>query len=229
MTDGGGDERLTRCCTEADCERLEYQGADAEVDLADWLEYGPRDTTQELIDVLVDRGVEGSTLLDVGAGVGMVHVSLLEAGASRATDIDLSREYLRVAREEAERRGLGERIEHRYGDVVALASEDGGLRAAEVVTADAVICCYPDLTAWVDAVVSVEPRLIGLTYPSDAWWSRVELRALNLWWALTRTPDSYFIHRRRDVDRLFTGAGYAQAYWGGTRGWKVVVYERRTS
>ena len=227
MTDGGPDERLAPCCSDADCQRLEYQGADAEDDLADWLEYGPRDTTQELIDVLVDHGVEGAEILDVGAGVGMVHVALLEAGAARATDIDLSREYLRVAREEAERRGLGERIEHRFGDVVALAAQDGGLPTVEVVTADAVICCYADLPAWVDAVVSAEPRLIGLTYPSDAWWSRLELRALNVWWALTRTPDSYFIHRRRDVDRLLGAGGYGQVYWGGTRGWKVAVYERR--
>jgi rhodanese-related sulfurtransferase len=35
------------------------------------------------------------------------------------------------------------------------------------------------------------------------------------------------VHRRREVDRLFRDAGYRETYWGGTRGWKVVVYERR--
>jgi hypothetical protein len=28
------------------------------------------------------------------------------------------------------------------------------------------------------------------------------------------------------VDRLFGEAGFEEIYWGGTRGWKVVVYER---
>jgi hypothetical protein len=158
-----------------------------------------------------------------------VHVSLLEAGAARATDIDLSREYLRVAEKEATNRGIADRVEYRYGDVVALANEDGGLPAADVVTADAVICCYPYLPEFVDAVASVSPWLIGLTYPSDAWWSRVELHALNAWWTLTRQPDRWHVHRRREVDRLLGDAGYGEVYWGGTRGWKVVVYERRTS
>lgn len=215
-----------RCCSAEDIERLEWEGTNAEDDLEAWLELGPRETTQELIDVLVDRGVVGAAVLDVGAGVGMVHVSLLEAGAARAIDVDLSREYLRVARAEADRRGLAERIAYRYGDVAALAAADGGLPAADVVTADAVICCYPYLPEFVDAVLSVEPRLIGLTYPSDRWWSRAELHALNLWWAVTRQPDRWHVHRRRDVDRLFADAGYGEGYWGGTRGWKVVVYER---
>jgi magnesium-protoporphyrin O-methyltransferase len=216
-----------RCCSDEDIARLEWEGVGAEDDLEAWLEEGPRETTQELIDVIVDHGIEGATLLDVGAGVGTIHISLLEAGAARAVDIDLSREYLRVAREEAVERGLVERIEHRYGDVVALAADDGGLPPADVVTADAVICCYPYLPEFVDAVVSVGPRIIGLTYPSDAWWSRAELHALNLWWTLTRHPDRWHVHRRREVDRLFRDAGYRETYWGGTRGWKVVVYERR--
>ncbi len=65
-----------------------------------------------------------ATVLDIGAGVGMIHVSLLEAGAARAVDVDASRQYLDVAREEAERRGLAERVDYRYGDVVALAAND---------------------------------------------------------------------------------------------------------
>jgi magnesium-protoporphyrin O-methyltransferase len=226
MTEAIPSERPARCCSEEDIERLEYEGAAAEDDLRAWIDEGPRETTAELIDVLVDRGVGGATLLDVGAGVGSVHVSLLEAGAARATDIDLSREYLRVAEQEATERGMAHRIDYRYGDLVALAADNGGLPAADIVTADAVICCYPYLPEFVDAVASVEPRLIGLTYPSDAWWSRLELHALNLWWTLTRQPDRWHVHRRRDVDRLLADAGYAEVYWGGTRGWKVVVYER---
>lgn len=218
--------RPVRCCPEDELERLEYEGLSAEDDLADWLEAGPRATTQELIDVLVKRGVHGARVLDVGAGVGAVHVSLLEAGAEQAVDVDLSQEYIRVARAEAERRGLAHRIDYRYGDLTVLAQADGGLPAADVVSADAVICCYPYLPEFVDAVVSVHPRLIGLTYPSDAWWSRAELSALNLWWRLIRHPDRWYIHRRRDVNQLLDQAGYREVYWGGTRGWKVVVYAR---
>jgi methylase of polypeptide subunit release factors len=217
-------------CCEEDLARIGYDGLTAEEDLAAWLEYGARETTQELIDALVDEGVAGqevtgAAVLDIGAGVGMVHVALLEAGAARAVDVDASRDYLDTARQEAERRGLLERIEYRHGDVVALAA-DGGLPEADIVTADAVICCYPYLPEFVEAAASVHPRLIGLTWPSDALWSRAEMHLLNAWWRLTRQPDRWFVHRRGDVDELLRRAGFEEAYWGGTRGWKVAVYRR---
>lgn len=216
-------------CCEKDLEQLGYDGWGAADDLAAWREAGPRETTQELIDVLIGEGIAGASVLDIGAGVGMVHVALLEASAARAVDVDASRDYLDVAHEEAERRGLADRIDYRYGDVVALATADGGLPSADVVTADSVICCYPYLPEFVRAAVSVHPRLIGLTWPSDALWSRAEMHALNLWWALTRKPDRWFIHRRREVEELMRDAGFEEAYWGGTRGWKVAVYRYKAS
>lgn len=45
----------------------------------------------------------------------MVHVALLEAGASRAIDVDASREYLAAARAEAERRELADRVDYTAG------------------------------------------------------------------------------------------------------------------
>ena len=214
------------CCTE-DLERIGFDGFDATEDLEIWREEGNRDTTQELIDVLVEEGIDGATVLDVGAGVGMVHVALLEAGAARAVDVDATRAYLDAAREEAEQRGLAERIDYRWGDLVALANTDGGLPPADIVTADAVICCYPYLPEFLAAAASVHPRLIGLVWPSDVWYHRAELHLLNLWWRITGTRDRFFVHRRREVERLLAVDGFESVYGGGTRWWKVDVYRRR--
>ncbi|MGZ8690915.1 MAG: class I SAM-dependent methyltransferase, partial [Aeromicrobium sp.] len=46
------------------------------------------------------------TVLDIGGGVGAVHHELLHSGAATAVDVDASRAYIAVAREEAERQGL---------------------------------------------------------------------------------------------------------------------------
>ena len=99
-------------CCEEDLERLGYDGWGADDDLAAWREEGPRPTTQELIDFLVEHDVTGATVLDIGAGVGMVHVSLLEAGAARAIDVDASRDYLGAARGggRAARSGAADRL-----------------------------------------------------------------------------------------------------------------------
>lgn len=212
-----------RFCCDQDLERLGYDGRYAPQDLAEWRRRGPRPASQELIDAIHRQGVGGAALLDIGAGVGMVHLELLSAGAATAVDVDASRDFLAVARAEAERRGLAERVEYRYGDVVELAAE---LPAADIVTLDSVICCYPYLPALLRAAVRPGPRLVGLTYPHEAWWMRAALHASNIVSALRRRPDHYYIHRRSEIDRLMGEAGFVAIHRGGTRVWRVVVYRR---
>ena len=210
-----------RFCCDEDLALIGYDGRDAQKDLAAWRSRGPRPTTQELIDVIRAHGVDGTTVLDVGAGVGAVHTALLEAGAASATDVDASPEYLAVARAEAERRGLLDRVTYRYGDLVELA---GDVPPTDVVTLDSVVCCYPYLPALMAAVVTVSPRLVGLTYPRDVWWMLAVMRLFNLVHALRRSPARYFAHRHRQLHSLMAAAGYPEIYDGGSPAWRVVVY-----
>ncbi|MBA3687726.1 MAG: methyltransferase domain-containing protein [Chloroflexi bacterium] len=216
-------DHARRFCSDEELEQIGYDGHGAAGDLERWRCCGVPPATQELINVLRAEGVGSATLLDVGAGVGIVHLSLLEAGAAKAVDVDASRDYLAAARGEAERRGLADRVDYRYGDVVELAAE---LPAADIVTLDAVICCYPHHAALLRAAVRPGPRLVGLIYPHDAWWSRVRMHLSNLIWALRRRPDHWYIARRAQIDRVMGEAGYGAAHRGGTRSWKVVVYRR---
>jgi SAM-dependent methyltransferase len=210
-----------RFCCDEDIALLAYDGLGAEKDLAKWRHGDLHPATRELIDVIREDGVEGATLLDVGAGVGAVHITLLEAGASTAVNVDASREYLATARAEAERRGLANRVEYRYGDVVELAP---GLPPADIVTLDSVICCYPYLAALLRAAVSRTPRVVGLTYPRDVWWMQAYMRLWNLSHAVQRSRARYFIHRHADVNRLMAELDFAKAHDGGTREWRVVLY-----
>jgi SAM-dependent methyltransferase len=210
------------CCNE-DLALLGYDGQGADRDLAKWRSHRLHPATRELISVIRGAGVEGAALLDIGAGVGAVHITLLEAGAATAIDVDASREYLATARAEAERRGLAGRVEYRYGDAVEL---DGELPVADIVTLDSVICCYPYLPPLLGAAVNRNPRLVGLTYPRDVWWMRAYMRIWNLAQAVRQSRARYFIHRHADVGRLLAEAGYANVHEGGTRGWRVVVYRR---
>jgi magnesium-protoporphyrin O-methyltransferase len=210
-----------RFCCDEDLAVIGYDGRDAGKDLASWHRRGPRPATQELIDAIRAHGVDGATLLDVGAGVGAVHITLLEAGAATAIDVDASREYLAIARAEAERRGLDGRVEYRYGDLVELAA---GLPPADIVTMDSVICCYPYLPALLAAAVMRRPRLVGLTYPRDAWWMLAYARLFNMAHAVRRSPVRGFAYRHRQVRGLMAGAGYAEIYDGGSPGWRVVLF-----
>lgn len=210
-----------RFCCDEDLARLAYDGLDAEADLARWRDGKLHLPTQELIEVVRREGVEATRVLDIGAGVGAVHVSLLEAGAAEAIDVDASREYLAAARSEAARRGLGDRVQYRYGDVVELADS---LPPADIATLDSVICCYPYLEPLLAAATRSRPRLVGFTYPRDIWWMRAYMRLYNLVHAVRRSPARYFIHRQAKVERWMAGAGYERVHQGGTREWRVVLY-----
>lgn len=216
-----GSDQPRRFCCDEDLERIGYDGHHAADDVARWRRGGPHPATQELIDVIHAEGIDGATVLDIGAGVGIIHLTLLEAGAASAIDVDASQDYLSAALAEAERRGLADRVEYRYGDIVEVAKD---LPPVDVVTLDSVVCCYPYLAPLLRAAISPHPRLVGLTYPRDSWWMRLSMRVYNVRSALRHWPDHYYIHRRADVDRLLGEAGFVGIHSGGTRTWRVMVY-----
>ena len=209
-----------RACCGQDFERL-FDEREAARDLRAWEEDGLPDSTAELVDSLLAEGVEGAMVLDVGAGIGMVHIELLTAGAASAVDVDLSRAYLAVARQEAERRGLLDRITYQYGDLVELAA---ALPPADVVALDRVICCYPDLSALLAAAVVSRPRVIGLVHPSDSWWMRASVSVFNAVSRVLRRGHFFYAHRRSEIDRFLDGRGYRLRHRGGSRVWRVSVY-----
>jgi magnesium-protoporphyrin O-methyltransferase len=107
---------------------------------------------------------------------------------------------------------------------VELAAE---LPPADIVTLDAVICCYPYLRPLLREAVTPGPRLVGLVFPHDAWWMRVALSAFNIVAHLLRRLDHYHI-RRAEIDRLMAEAGLVEIYRGGTRLWRVVLYAQES-
>lgn len=211
------------CCSHCrDAENL-FDRRDAEQRLARYRRKGPEGTTRLLVEAVRAAGVGGATLLDIGAGVGVVHHELLRAGAERATDVDASTAYLAAARAESERQGSAGRVSYLHGDFVALAPT---VEAADIVTLDRVVCCYPDMPALVGAAAGRARRLLGLVYPRDQWWVRGGIRLLNLGLAWQRTAFRVFCHPTAAVDAEVARAGLRKRLVRTRGPWQVVVYER---
>ena len=215
------DPRRCGCCDQ-DFERL-FDESEAEHDLEKWQRGKMPAATRELIEVIRATGIQGASLLDIGAGVGAVHLELLEAGAARAVDVDASSAYIAAAAAEAARRGVSDRVEHRFGDVVELAAD---LPPVDVVTLDRVICCYPDLPALLNAATASGAWLIGLVHPTDRWWLRASVAAFNAASRLLRRHHTFYVHRRTEIDRVLSSAGFVASHHGGGRVWLVTIYRR---
>ena len=166
---------MVTCCQ---CEGIERQFGrrTARWELRRFRKRGPAVTTRMLIDALRREGVSGASILDIGGGVGAIYHELLASGARNAVHVDVSPDYLAVAREEAERRGQADRVEFVRGDFVDLAAARS---ESDVVTLDRVICCYPDMDRLVALSADKARRLFGAIYPREAWWMRLAAAGVN--------------------------------------------------
>ena len=98
-------------------------------------------TARRMVEFLERRGLEGSTVLEVGGGMSEIQIELLERGAARAVNLELSPAYDEEARRLLEEHGLADRAERRVHDI---AVEPEGVEPADVVVLHRVVCCYPD-------------------------------------------------------------------------------------
>ncbi len=210
------------CCQ---CEGIEkvFNEEAVKEELEAYREEGPAETTILLIDALKEQGIEGSSLLDIGGGVGAIQFDLLEAGADRATAVDASAAYLRASKEEAERLGFAERIRHHHGDFVAISPQ---VEPSDIVTLDRVLCCYHDMRALVSASAALAKRLYGIVLPPDTWWTRAGIRVVNAFLWLTRNPYRAFIHATHEIESILAGYGLHRVFYKRLFLWQVIVYSK---
>jgi len=214
------------CCGASACES-QFDRKRAARELKSYRAHGPANaTTRAMIHLLRRAGVERSTLLDIGGGVGAIQYDLLEAGAREATAVDASTAYQEAAREEAERRGVSARIQFLLGDFVTLAPQ---VPAADIVTLDRVVCCYPDMEPLVRLSAERCRKFYGLSYPRYRWPVRAVVRIENAFRRLFRNPFRSFVHSPAVMDRLLTGLGFTLQSKVRTFAWEIVVYARDES
>ena len=201
----------------------QFGEGDARHDLRSYRKSGPATTTRWLVDGLAAGGVEGLTVLDIGAGVGAAHQALLALGAAAATDVDGSPAYVAAAREEAERLGTADRVRYEVGDFVMVAAD---VEPADLVVLDRVICCYPDMEPLVRLSAERARSRYGLVYPRDRWWLRAGATILNGLAGLARRRVRAYVHRADAVDAIVRAAGFAPRLHRTSMYWRVAVYER---
>jgi hypothetical protein len=216
---------MSSCCGDGipSCEHV-FDERTADGDLRDLRRDGPSWATRALIDALGDGLELGDvSVTDIGAGVGAVHLGLLERGALRAVDVDGSSAYLAAAREEAGRRGLEDRVTHVLGDVTAMA---GRLEPTDLVALDRVVCCYPDAIALMGMAASIATRRVGLVYPRDAWWLRAGVTVVNPVMFWRSAGYRMRIHHASTVTRPLENAGFKRLTVRNGRVWRVETWER---
>jgi hypothetical protein len=160
------------CCSRSGYDRV-FDERNAQKDLRRYRRRGLKRDSREAVSFLRGRGIDGATVLEVGGGIGAVQRELLDAGAVRAVNVELSHGYEQAAADLA--RGVEARVERRIGDFVAEPVDD-----ADAVVLIRVVCCYPDAERMVGAAADHARRLLVLSFPVDNAVSRTVARVANV-------------------------------------------------
>jgi 2-polyprenyl-3-methyl-5-hydroxy-6-metoxy-1,4-benzoquinol methylase len=185
---------------------------------------GLDETAATMVRFLEERGVEGTSVLEIGGGVGAIQVELLEAGAARATNLELSPEYEEEAAALVQEHGLEQRVDRRLGDVVQ-APELAG--AADAVVMHRVVCCYPDYDALVGAASERAQRFLVMSFPRPRLAVRAGLGVMNLGARLLRWEYRTWVHPPEALVAAAERRGLSLAEETRGRVWQVAALERK--
>lgn len=178
------------CCTPRPSEyRRLFNRRVARIWLRRYRRRGLARTARDLVALAGDVG--GASVLEVGGGIGTIGLELLDAGAARVTNVELSAGFEEAAAELLAERRLGERVERRVADFVVAAEE---IPRHDVVVLHRVVCCYPDVDALVAASAARAGRRLLLTYPRERRLTRVGSRVANVWLLVRRCGFRTYAH-----------------------------------
>ena len=179
---------MAGCCNPIDYRRL-FSRKSAAREARRYRRRGLSGTARTLVELAGD--VRGATVLDVGGGIGAIELELLAAGATRATNVELSGGYEEEAAALLAERGLSGRVDRRVADFVA---ESAAVEPHDVVVLHRVVCCYPDVDSLVGAASTQARRRLVLTYPQERLPIRLGLGAVNVWLRLSGCGFRTYLH-----------------------------------
>ncbi len=213
---------MPSCCRPGDYDKI-FDEKHARAKAREYVRKGLTGDARRIVALVRDRMAPRFSVLEVGGGVGEIHLELLRDGASRAINVELATQYENVASELIRERHLGDRVERRLGDFVRLAS---GVPVADVVVMHRVVCCYPDADALVGAAADHARHLLVLTFLVDRWYVRWGLAVANSLLVLRRSTFRGYAHATRAV--LATAQRRDMRPIEHRRGliWQLIAFER---
>jgi hypothetical protein len=210
------------CCSGKGCDEF-FNERVAQRDARRYRRKGLDGSARRIVELVRDRGIEGKTVLEVGGGIGAIQVELLQDGAARSVNVELSSAYDPYAAELLHVNGLDARADRRVLDFAERAEE---LEPADVVVLHRVVCCYPDYELLVGAAADHARDQLVLTFPRVTWWTRLGLGTINRLQRLRRSAFRVYLHAPEAIVAVAGSHGLEIATRERGRLWELVSFER---
>jgi magnesium-protoporphyrin O-methyltransferase len=185
---------------------------------------GKLEKVQELLlDGVRSTSVKDASILDIGCGVGALHLTLLAGGASSAVGVDMSDEMLEKARSFAAERNMQDKTTYINGDVVA---EAANLAESDITVMDKVVCCYEHLPDLLATAAGKTRRTFALSHPREIWYVRSLFKTQIFFSELFKTAFKPWWHDWKRMEAMIEIEGLRLIKKEETAMWTVLVYER---
>lgn len=211
-----------RCCEPDDYQSV-FSGRFARRQSRRYQRRGLSPAARGIVDFATSRGIAGATVLEIGGGVGQLHLELLRRGALHVTNLEISRNYEVEAARLLDQAGMTERVTRRFIDVAQAPDE---VELADVVVLHRVVCCYPDYARLLSVAAGHARKMLVYSHPAANVVNRAEFGAENTYRWLTRNDFRVFIHPADGMVRAAESDGLAVAYRRHSRSWDVVALAR---
>lgn len=211
------------CCGHCEDAGDFFNEKTARKDLKRYRRRGPEKSTRLLIESILAHDVKDKKLLDIGGGIGAIQFGLFKNGLQYSINVDASRAYQTVAKQEAHERGLPDQTEYHFGDFTEMAAS---LPDADIVTLDKVICCYPDLEKLLTSSLEKTGSVYALIFPRENFYTRIGFKLVNLWFRIRGSEFRTYLHSHEKVDSMIRDYGFKQTSLDYTILWRVLVYRK---
>lgn len=178
---------------------------------------GLDDTAALMADFVTEQGLDGTTVLEIGGGVGGLHCELLRRGASSATNVELSSAYESEAAKVLAEFGLTDRVDRLIVDVV---NDPEAVPKADIVVLHRVVCCYPDFSALLGAAADHAEQMLVFSYPRPRLLIRAGMLGENLGYAIRRRDFRVFIHSTEAMLAVLADHAYSPVSGGQNAWWQ---------
>jgi magnesium-protoporphyrin O-methyltransferase len=213
---------MASCCNPRGCDgfftpRFARRAADR------YRKNGLDKTARRMLDFLEQEGIDGTTVLEVGGGVGDLQIELLKRGAAHTVNLELSPAYEEEAVRLLRDARVEERSERRLHD---LAVDPAGIEPADVVVLNRVVCCYPDYELLLAAAAEHARRLLVFSYPPRNAVSRFLFAVQNLSFRLRGMEFRTYAHPPARMLAVLEERGLHRVYTHHPVVWQIAGFER---
>ena len=215
---------MTPCCQDRCCgTNLFFSKMSAYFD-RQYRKHGLEKIQRHLLEGVRRDLSQSASLLDIGCGVGALHLALLREGARSAVGVEISEGMLDRARRHASELGLQNQTHYIRGDFVECQAE---IHASDVSMLDKVVCCYPDLDALLVATTQKTNCLLAITHPRN---NLLAATLFKVHIAVARVVGLSFHPFWHDWERMHGGIesqGFDLIHLRSTPVWQARVYRKR--